>query len=96
MPEEFKERIHRLARCNKADWSIVFTDRDNEPIDEDNNVNYDPNNNPTPEDDIFNLDYYVPNNFLVGVNGGNDAYENTYEKHNVGNANYYASLEEDK
>ena len=32
MPEEVKECAHRLARHNKSDRGLIFTDRDNEPI----------------------------------------------------------------
>ena len=49
MSEEVKERVHCLARCNKSDWGIIFTDRDNKPIDEDDNAYYDINNKPIPE-----------------------------------------------
>ena len=74
----------------------MFTDRDNKPIDENNDAVCDQNDYPTPEDDVFDLDDYVTDNFPAGVNDGDDTYENTYEKPNFGDANYYTPLEEVK
>ena len=92
MPEEVKERAHRLARRNKFDRGIVFTDRENEPIDEDDDMDYDPNNDSTPEENTFDLDNYVPDKLPVGVNDG----DNTYENPSFGDANYYTPLKEDE
>ena len=100
MPEKVKQRVHSLSRCNKYDWGIIFADRDNKPINEDNNAYYNPNNYPTPEDDVSNLDNYVPNNLPAGVNDGDNTYENpgddSYENPNFGDENYYAPPEEDE
>ena len=60
------------------------------PFFEEDNEYHDPNDDPSPKDDVFDLDEYVPNNFPERVNDGND----TYENNNFGNANYYAPLKE--
>ena len=49
MPEEVKERTHCMACHNKSFRGLIFTDRDNKPIDEDDNAYYDINNKPIPE-----------------------------------------------
>ena len=49
MPEEVKERTHCMACHNKSFRGLIFTDRDNKPIDENEEADYDPNSNPTPE-----------------------------------------------
>ena len=67
MPEQVNYLVHRLARRNESDWGIIFTECDNKPIDEDKNAEYNPNNEPTPEDNIFDLNNYFPGNFPTGA-----------------------------
>lgn len=78
MPVEVKELVHCLARRNKADWGLVFADHENEPIGENDNADYGTNGNPTPEDNVFDLDNYVPNNFPAELNDGYNTYKNVY------------------
>ena len=92
MPEDVKYCVHRLERCNKSWRGLIFTDRDKKLIDDNENAYYDPNNDSTPKDDVFDHDDYVSKNFLARVNDRNDTYENP----NFVNANYYKPLEEDK
>ena len=71
---------------------LIFTDHDIEPIYWDDNADYEPNDNPTPEDYVFGLDDYVSNNFPARVNDGS----NTYENSNFVNTKYYTPLEEEE
>ena len=73
-----------MLRYNKYGRGIIFTDPDNKPIDEDDGVEYDPNTNHNPEENVFNFNDYFPDNFPERVNDGDDTYENTYENPNFG------------
>ena len=88
MYEEVKDCAHHLARNNKAVRGLIFTDRDNKPIAEEDDAEYNPNDDPTLQDYVFELDDYVPGNFPARANDGNDTHENP----NFGNANYYTPL----
>ena len=68
-----------MERRNKSGWSIIFTDHDNKPIDEDNDEDYDPNNDPNSENYYFDLNEYVTENFPARVNDGEYTYANTYK-----------------
>ena len=88
IPEEVKERFHCLAHRNKSVRGLIFTYQYNEPIDKDDDADYDPNYDPTPKDDFFSPDDYVPDNFPARFNDGNDTYGNPH----FVNTNYYAPL----